>query len=158
MKAEKRKFFTDSESGDALLLLKFRLSITRIKDHQEQQKNQVFIKDTSRTRRIAENMRPKSPKYRFRRRIFSFIVLASCSQDFNFYSILPQKGNFFILLCYLKMQLLQAWGGVRPYPKECHKVKRVQKNISSRWQGLTPIKKTKCSPPLNMMTKSDPYI
>jgi hypothetical protein len=79
MKAEKRKFFTESESGEALLLLKFKLSITRIKDHQEQQKNQVFIKGTSRTRRKAENMRPKRPKYRFRRRIFSFIALESCS-------------------------------------------------------------------------------
>ncbi|NIM91082.1 MAG: hypothetical protein GTO17_09055 [Candidatus Aminicenantes bacterium] len=77
MKAEKRKFFTESERGEAFLLLKFKLSITRIKDHQEQQKNQVFINDTLRARRNAENMRPKRPKYRFRRRIFTFISLNS---------------------------------------------------------------------------------
>jgi hypothetical protein len=79
MKAEKRKFLTESDRGEALLFLKFKLSITRIKDHQEKQKNQVFIKETLRTRRRAENMRPKSPKYRFRRSIFSFIPLKSWS-------------------------------------------------------------------------------
>lgn len=35
--AEKRNIFMDSESGEAFLILKFKLSIIRIKDHQAKQ-------------------------------------------------------------------------------------------------------------------------
>ncbi len=37
IKAEKRKVFVDSESGETFLILKFRLSITKIKDHHAKQ-------------------------------------------------------------------------------------------------------------------------
>jgi hypothetical protein len=37
IKAEKRNIFVDSESGEAFLILKFKLSITKIKDHHAKQ-------------------------------------------------------------------------------------------------------------------------
>jgi len=45
----------------------------RIKDHQAQTKNQVFIKGTSRDKRMEEKIKKEMPKYRLKRRSFSFI-------------------------------------------------------------------------------------